>query len=100
MAVFAEPQLEQGDFPHAYAQSDDGVLTGPPGGNLIPDSAGLRAPAWTLAGGMVRGAREFAGDSASLVYLGESKPSGFGVTAATRVEVNPGSTYTLSAYVD
>jgi hypothetical protein len=100
MAAFAQPQLESGDFPHAYAPSDDTVLSEPPGGNLIPSSEELRAPAWTLAGGMTRIPHEFNGTAAEFAYRGEGKASGFGVTASTHVAVRPGSTYTLSAYVD
>ena len=100
VAEFAEPQLEAGDFPHAYAPSDDSVLSEPSGGNLIASSEALESPPWTLAGRMQREPLSFEKRSATFDYRGEGKPSGFGVTASTHAPVLPGETYTLSAYVD
>jgi hypothetical protein len=99
-ALLAEPQLERGDFPHRYEPGRDTILRDPPGGNLIADSEQMRRPAWTTAGAMQRIRWSYSPGAAAIVYKGDGMPSGFNVTASTRARVRPGSTYTLSAYVD
>ncbi len=99
-ATFAQPQIESGEFPHAYALSDDSVLGAPPGGNQLDDSELRRSPAWTLGGAMRQVPHGFPDGTSALVYRGNGRPSGFGVIATVRARVQPGSVYTLSAYIN
>jgi len=98
-AVFAEPQLEQGSFPHAYRVGSDG-LSAPPGGNLIPDSEARRAPYWTYDGRMHQANGVYADGASAIILNGNGKPAGYGDRASVRARVQPGKTYTLTADID
>ncbi len=91
-AVFAEPQLEQGSFPHAYRVGSDG-LSAPPGGNLIPDSEARRAPYWTYAGRMHQANGVYPDGASAIVLNGDGQPAGYGDRASVRARVQPGKTY-------
>ncbi len=100
-AIFAQPNLATSTG-EEYAPSDDDVwTTGPDGGNLIAGSEpSARSHAWIMYGPVRAIARAGPDGSAAVVYAGTGLASGFGVGAAVDARVNPGVTYTFSAYLD
>ena len=99
-AIFAQPQLEAGGRASDYEPSTDSVLSAPPGGNLAPSVDDVGRSGWTLAGGMTRGRSRDDEHTNAFVYHGNGGVSGFGNLATARVEVRPGTTYTVRASVD
>ena len=100
-AEFAQPQLEPGAAMRPYLPSSvPAALQAPAGGNLVLDSEARAKRSWTLAGRMheSRGSGNSGHDA--VVFDGDGKPSGFGNHAAFFAPVEPGETYTLSAFVD
>jgi hypothetical protein len=100
-AEFGEPQLEPGAAMSGYVPSSvPADLRAPRLGNLVVDSDEPWRKTWMLAGGMrtVRGAGPLGRNA--VVMDGDDRPAGFGNFAAFRAGVLPGSTYTLSAYID
>jgi hypothetical protein len=100
-AQFAQPQLEAGAAMRSYLPSSiPAALQAPAGGNLVIDSEARESKhSWTLAGRMRESPGGGPGGSNVVVFRGDGRPSGFGNYAAFFAPVQPGETYTLSAYV-
>ena len=91
--VAKEPQLAASSLPQAYVPGGEDALPRPDGGNAVIDSR-MRSPAsWRVAGTMRV-------ENGSAVYDGTGGPSGYGNFAAFYARVDPGSTYTFSAFID
>lgn len=100
-AMFAQPQLEEGDVAHAFSSESDSPLDAPARANLVVDSDALTPDDdWQISGEFrfqpVGGIS--AGDAA--VYDGDGRPSGFGDAAAFFAHVKPGADYIFSIFVN